>query len=723
MFSSHLRIASLATALALMVAPAAAQASDPPSTQTAANPASMPNDLAADLNAGAPPAVVPFDDLAQAAGAHRLRAAIVDPATLWVAAVDSAGHVVAAQAPPLRYGTTWDPQRPSPKAAVASRVPSLFTLTDALRASSATILAYPAGAHAAGAGRLPFVFALVPMLLIGAVMTSLLLMRRRKLRAANPSMGGDFTPTGSSPAGAKKGQAVPDAAPPETRFTDVAGCDEVVDELAELVLFLRESERFAAVGAKMPRGVILHGPPGTGKTLIARAVAGEAGVPFYAVAGSDFVEKYVGVGASRVRELFKKATAHPEGAVVFIDEIDAVGRHRGNAQGGNEERESTLNQLLVAMDGFDQNAKVVVVAATNRLDMLDEALLRPGRFDRHVRVDPPNERGRLAILTLHASNKPLADGASLVRLAKITAGSSGATLQLMLNEAAIMAAREGRTVITSEDIAEGQLRAIAGPQKADAPFTAEERVRIAWHEAGHALAAELCPTHACTQRVTILARGQAGGLALYGREDRALMSPQDLHERCVVALAGRAAEELHFGGVSSGAANDLEMVNAMIRQAVVELGFSSAVGQLVAPARAGGTQMLAESTREQIDVEVRRLIDQAYADAIALLKTHKRELDTFAGELLEREQLEREDIERLVASFKPRRRPSTAAAKLAAEPQRKPRPVTVLHPVPAPEPDREGKVARLRRRVRKATEPWLTPDTPQLAASSTDDEA
>jgi cell division protease FtsH len=680
----------------------------------------MPKDLAADLNAGAPPVVVPFEDLDQVAGQHRIRAAIVDPASRWVAALDTAGHLVAAQAPPLRYGSTWDPQRPAPKAANPA-VPSLFTLTDSLRASHATILAYAANPRLASPGRLPFVFALVPILIIVGVLTALTL-RRRKVRAAQAAAGGDFTPTGTQTG--KKGQAVPDAAPPDTRFTDVAGCDEVVDELAELVLFLRESDRFTAVGAKMPRGVILHGPPGTGKTLIARAVAGEAGVPFYAVAGSDFVEKYVGVGASRVRELFKKAAAHPDGAVVFIDEIDAVGRHRGNAQGGNEERESTLNQLLVAMDGFDQNAKVVVIAATNRLDMLDEALLRPGRFDRHVRVDPPNERGRLAILRLHAANKPLVDVAALMRLAKVTAGSSGATLQLMLNEAAIMAARDGRTQITPDDIAEGQLRAIAGPQKADAPFTAEERIRIAWHEAGHALAAELCPTHACTQRVTILARGQAGGLALYGREDRALMSPQDLHERCVVALAGRAAEELHFGGVSSGAANDLEMVNAMIRQAVAELGFSTAVGQLVAPARAGGMQLLSEATREQIDVEVRRLIDQAYADAIALLTAHKRELDQFAGELLEREQLEREDIERLVASFTPRRRPSTATAKLA-EPKRAPRPVTVLRPVPAPEPVAlgEGRAARLRRVVRKATEPWRTPAPPQLAASSTDDEA
>ena len=248
MVSFHLRTASLAAALALIVAPVAAQASAAPSSDTAANPVTMPQGLAAELNAGAPPAVIPFDELAQAAGAHRIRAAIVDPATLWVAAVDTAGHAVAAQAPPLRYGTTWDPQRPSPDAARKSPVPSLFTLTDALRASSATILAYQAGARAGGPNRLPFVFALLPILIIGAVMTTLMLRRRK--RAAGPNMGGEFTPTGAPPAGAKKGQAVPDAAPPETRFTDVAGCDEVVDELAELVLFLRESERFAAVGAE-----------------------------------------------------------------------------------------------------------------------------------------------------------------------------------------------------------------------------------------------------------------------------------------------------------------------------------------------------------------------------------------------------------------------------------------------------------------------------------------
>ncbi len=452
MSRSFLRLAPLATALALLLTPMAGTAAAAPNSDadTVANAATLPKGLAGELNAGAPPVIVPFADLETAADAHRLRAAVVDPATRWVAATDTNGHTVAAQAPPLRYGTSWDPTRPSPKAAKENGAPSLFTLTDALRASGATILAYEAAQNAGSAsGMPPYLFALIPLMMLTTVLIAVVI-RRKKVRAAADPTKGDFTPTGTTTASSKKGQASVEAAPPETRFTDVAGCDEVVDELAELVLFLRESERFAAVGAKMPRGVILHGPPGTGKTLIARAVAGEAGVPFYAVAGSDFVEKYVGVGASRVRELFKKATAHPEGAVVFIDEIDAVGRHRGNAQGGNEERESTLNQLLVAMDGFDQNVKVVIIAATNRLDILDDALLRPGRFDRHVRVDPPNERGRLAILKLHAANKPLADTAALTRLAKVTAGTSGATLQLMLNEAAIMAARDGRTTITRE---------------------------------------------------------------------------------------------------------------------------------------------------------------------------------------------------------------------------------------------------------------------------------
>src|SRR3954451_9944523 len=399
MSRSILRLAPLVAALGLLLTPAidTATADSTTDPDTVANAATLPKGLAGELNAGAPPVIVSFGDLETAADAHRIRAAVVDPATRWVAATDTNGHTVAAQAPPLRYGTSWDPNRPSPKDAKENGAPSLFTLTDALRASGATILAYQAGQSAASGGRMPFVFMFIPIVMLATVLIAVAI-RRKKVRAAADPTKGDFTPTGTPTASAKKGQNAVEVAPPDTRFKDVAGCDEVVDELAELVLFLREAERFAAVGAKMPRGVILHGPPGTGKTLIARAVAGEAGVPFYAVAGSDFVEKYVGVGASRVRELFKKATAHPEGAVVFIDEIDAVGRHRGNAQGGNEERESTLNQLLVAMDGFDQSVKVVVIAATNRLDMLDDALLRPGRFDRHVRVDPPNERRRPAIL-------------------------------------------------------------------------------------------------------------------------------------------------------------------------------------------------------------------------------------------------------------------------------------------------------------------------------------
>jgi cell division protease FtsH len=457
-----------------------------------------------------------------------------------------------------------------------------------------------------------------------------------------------------------------EAKPPATRFRDVAGCDEVVDELREIVEFLAEPQRFAAVGARMPRGVILHGPPGTGKTLLARAVAGEAGVAFHAVSGSDFVEKYVGVGAARVRDLFTRAGTGECGAVVFIDEIDAVGRSRHGSGGGSEERENTLNQLLVAMDGFDQSARVVVIAATNRLDLLDDALLRPGRFDRHLRVDPPNERGRLAILAVHAAGKPIVDHTALERLARVTAGASGATLALMLNEAAIMAARDRRSVITTADIDEGQLRAIAGPLKADAPFTEQERRRIAYHEAGHALAAELCPTHPPTQRVTILARGQAGGLALYGRTDAALVSPQDLHERCVVALAGRAAEELVFGEISSGAANDLEIANAAFRQAVSELGFSRRVGQLVVPARVTGAAGVAETTRELVDAEVRGLLDDAYQDACGLLGQCRDALDRLAGALLTREQLDRAGIERAVGTIPAAAKPRRVSSRLAS---------------------------------------------------------
>jgi cell division protease FtsH len=474
-----------------------------------------------------------------------------------------------------------------------------------------------------------------PLVLIGGVM---LYVARR---------GGTSGGTGTSSGGVGSQLKMRKSArvtTPSVRFGDVAGCDEAVEELAEMVELLRDPERFRALGARIPRGVILWGPPGTGKTLLAKAVAGEAGVAFFAVSGSDFVEALVGVGASRVRDLF--AQAKKEGsAVIFIDEIDAVGRARGAGPNANQESENTLNQLLVEMDGFGTDSNVVVLAATNRLDLLDKALTRPGRFDRQVRVAPPGREGRLEILRLHAKGKPMADEADLERMAAVTGGASGADLANILNEAALMAARKGRAEITSADLEEGQLRHYAGPQRRESILTPAERERVAWHESGHCLAAELCPTHAKAQKVTILARGQAAGLAFYGSEDKAMHSPQDLHESMVVAMAGRAAEQVRFGNISSGAANDLEQVNGMARAAVETFGFSPRVGQIVSHGPGGHPARLSEHTMRLMDGEVSRLVDDAYREAVALLVAHQGELDALAGALLEEEQVDRERIE------------------------------------------------------------------------------
>jgi cell division protease FtsH len=445
-------------------------------------------------------------------------------------------------------------------------------------------------------------------------------------------------------------------------------------------------------------------------------VAGEAGVPFFAASGSDFVEVFVGQGAARVRELFDRAAKCEEGAVVFVDEIDALGRRRASGPGGNDEREQTLNQLLVSMDGFGTSSRVVVVAATNRLDLLDEALTRPGRFDRHVRVDLPSERGRLAILRVHAAGKPLSDETSLERLARLSMGCSGAMLKTILNEAAIMAARAGRETIEEPDLVEGQLRALAGPERRDAAHAEDELEIVAFHEAGHGLAAELCPTHDRAERITIKPRGQAGGLALYGQTDRMLMRPQALHEKLVVLLAGRAAEEIAFGSISSGAANDLQRATALARQAVEQLGFAASVGQLVADPHSP----LGDETRREIDREVRSLIDLAYDDALRLLRAHRRELDRLANGLLSDRELDRAAIAALVGDVAgaPREAPRDAA-----------RPARRLRPVPAtPEPQvvvalenrrsASRRAARLRDRVALAIETVLGADSERARKAS-----
>jgi cell division protease FtsH len=610
----------------------------------------VPSHLADPLGGSSAPLVVGYRDVIAAANAHLLRAAVVDPASRWIAVVDGQGEVFAARAPAPAGGAD------GPTIVAAARMPSAFAVTQYLQQHGVFVVRVARPAGGGPAFGLLMLLAL-PALLVGTVLAARGRGAARKRRFRSGSA------TGSA-----------QAAGPSIRFADVAGCDEAVEELAEIVEFMREPSRFAAVGARMPHGVILHGPPGTGKTLLAKALAGEATVPFFAVSAAELVEIYVGTGPARVRDLFARARQEPSGAVIFFDEIDAIGRARSGGPGSSSEHEATLNQLLVELDGFGSSDRVVVLTATNRLDVLDRALLRPGRFDRHVRVDLPAERGRLAILRLHARNKPIADPDALVALARVSAGMSGASLENILNEAAIMAARACRDVIDAADLVEGQLRAIAGPQRRDAPLLPDERVAIAWHEAGHALAAELCPTHEKTQRVTILARGQTGGLALYGHGDRALHTPQMLHERMIVALAGRVAEELCTGTLSSGATNDLEVATELARHAVTTLGFSE---------RARGTiptegWVSSEVRRQRIDEEVDRLIANAHEAAGQLLHDHGRLLEALSEALLEREQLDRPALEAILG-VEASRAPRPLASRAGARPAHPPEPKEV-HP-------------------------------------------
>ncbi|MGE0028824.1 MAG: ATP-dependent metallopeptidase FtsH/Yme1/Tma family protein [Thermoleophilia bacterium] len=642
----------------------------------------VPANVVQPLGAVDPPAVVPYKQLIGAADARNLNAAVVDTSSYWVAATDRNGHLIAAQIPRPKAGQDFGGSPVSSATeATTEGIPGAFDLAASLRADGVTVLSPAAPAASSGSAMSGFMrFLIIPLsvaFLAVLVLGSIALIRRTSGRAAGGRGGA------ASHGKIRKNAQVE---PPSVRFGDVAGCDEAVEELNEVVVFLKEPERFRRVGARMPRGVILHGPPGTGKTLLAKAVAGESGVPFFALSGSDFVDTFVGVGASRVRDLFAQARKCEKGAIIFFDEIDAIGRQRGGGMSGaDSEREGTLNQLLVELDGFGARDKVVVIAATNRLDMLDQALLRPGRFDRRVQVGLPAEAGRLAILELHSKGMPIEDRSALAALARVTAGFAGADLSNMVNEAAIMAARGGRRSILAADLDEGLLRSVAGPQRADRRIADGELEVIAWHEAGHCLAAELCPTHQKAQRVTILARGDAGGLALYGNEDRALTSQQHMHERMVVAMAGRAAEQIRFGIISSGAANDLEQVNTMAREAVERLGFSPRVGQIVSSA--GPRQVpLSGETRRAIDEEIGRMVDAAYADAVALLTDHRDELDALAEALVAREQVDRGEIEDLLRSVQGggRRLPTRADALPTSR-----GPVAVEVPVPAlpaPEP-------------------------------------
>jgi cell division protease FtsH len=493
------------------------------------------------------------------------------------------------------------------------------------------------------------------------------------------------------PVAAPRAEASAAASPaerPAVRFADVAGCDEAVEEVREFVAFLQDPTQFTRVGARMPSGVLLHGPPGTGKTLLAKALAGEAGVSFFAASGSQFMDRYVGVGASRVRQLFDRARKAGEGAVVFIDELDAIGKRRSDASDtGHGERDHTLNQLLVELDGFEARQAVVCVAATNRMELLDPALLRPGRLSRHVMVDLPSADGRRAILEVHARGKPLAADVDLDRLADGTAGRSGADLAELINEGAIITARAGRAAITQADLEEGHLRVLAGPAKRSSPLSDHEREVVAHHEAGHALVAELCPSQDKTHRLTIRPRGRAAGLAVTASRDRTLHSTQHVHERLMVLLGGRAAERAVYGHVSSGAANDLQQANALARTAVTELGFSPRAGQLV-EGLVGRPVRLAETTHRVIDEEVERMIAEAYRDAIATIVEHRALLDRLAGALVASEELDRLEIAAALGEPTPRRHTPPAPG---------PRPEPALRPerakTPSPAAPRRPRLA------------------------------
>jgi len=442
---------------------------------------------------------------------------------------------------------------------------------------------------------------------------------------------------------------------PTVTFADVAGVEEAKEELAEVVEFLREPQKFIQLGARIPKGVLLVGPPGTGKTLLAKAVSGEAGVPFFSISGSEFVEMFVGVGASRVRDLFDQAKRHSP-CIIFVDEIDAVGRQRGAGLGGShDEREQTLNQMLVEMDGFDTDTNVIIVAATNRPDILDPALLRPGRFDRRVTLDRPDVRGREAILNVHVKGKPLDPKVDLASLARGTPGFVGADLENLVNEGAILAARRNKKSIGQSELEEAIERVVMGPERKSRLISDEEKRIIAYHEAGHAVVGNAIAEADPVQKVTIVGRGQAGGITWFRPdEDRILMSRKKIMATLAYALGGRAAEEAVFDDVTSGASGDFEQVTRMARNMVTRLGMSDTLGtmvygqkeELVFLGREISEQRdYSDAIAEKIDAEVRKIVDEAYVEAKRILKKYRKELDAVAEKLLDAESITREEFE------------------------------------------------------------------------------
>ena len=438
-------------------------------------------------------------------------------------------------------------------------------------------------------------------------------------------------------------------------FADVAGCDEAKQDLQEVVDFLRQPEKYHLLGARIPHGVLLVGPPGSGKTLLAKAVAGEAKVPYFSISGSDFVEMFVGVGAARVRDLFEQARKSAP-CIVFIDEIDAVGRKRGmNLQGGNDEREQTLNQLLVEMDGFGSGQEVIILAATNRPDVLDAALLRPGRFDRQVVVDAPDVRGREQILRIHARKKPLDVSVDLGVVARRTAGMVGADLENLLNEAALLAAREGRNRITGRDVDEARDRVLMGPERRSLVVREADRKVTAYHEVGHALAAQLLPHANRVAKLTVVPRGRAAGYMMPDADDRMHVTRAALEDMIAVALAGRAAEDVVYGEITTGAQNDFQQATSLARRMVTEWGMSGRIGKVALATDdsgylGGGSQLMpmSEHTAQVIDEEVRTLIDAAYTRVLNLVREHLAQVHEIVAVLMKRETLSGDEFSTLL---------------------------------------------------------------------------
>ena len=492
--------------------------------------------------------------------------------------------------------------------------------------------------------QLPWIVNLIPTLLIVVFFIAMWVMMRRSLSSIDG--GGKAMGFGKArikqPADEKR----------KTTFADVAGADEEKEELREIVDFLKSPRKFKELGARVPKGVLLVGPPGTGKTLLARAVAGEAGVPFFSISGSDFVEMYVGVGASRVRDLFDQAKKNSP-CIIFIDEIDAVGRQRGaGLGGGHDEREQTLNQLLVEMDGFASNEGVVVLAATNRADVLDPALLRPGRFDRQIYVGLPDIKGREEILKVHAKGKPLAEDVDLRKLAQGTAGFTGADLENLINEGALLAGRKHQRFITMEDLQAAEIKVIAGPEKHSRVIPEHERRLTAWHEAGHAVVMHALPDQDPVSQITIVPRGRAGGMTIsLPEEDRSYLSKRYMEDQITALLGGRVAEKLCLGDISTGASNDIQRASAIARKMVASYGMSERLGTVAFDSGhdevfIGRTmtqgRSYSESVAAQIDEEVKALVGRAYQRCEAILTERREQLDAGAAYLLDHETMGRD---------------------------------------------------------------------------------